>query len=111
MGPEQLGVARLAKDFRIGAVTRDVVVQGPATVATGETLSMVFSVSHGEHLGREDLSGTTWTPIRIIFVRDDRVGVDERFADVRHLLQISGIPGKNYIKNLQYFKLTHLKLY
>ncbi len=103
MGPKQLGVARLAKDFRVGAVTRDVVVQGPAAVATGEALSMVFSVSHGEHLGREDFSGTTWATVRIILVRQDCVGVDERSADVRHLLQISGIPGKKCMKNLQYF--------
>ena len=92
VGPEQLVVARLTKDFRVGSVTRDVVIQGPATVATGETFPMVFPVSHGEHLGREDLSGTTWAAVRIIFIRDDRVGVDEGFADVRHLLQVSGIP-------------------
>ena len=57
MGPEQLVVARLTKYLRVGTITRDVVVQGPATVATGETLAMIFAVPHGKHLGREDLSG------------------------------------------------------
>ena len=37
------------------------VIEGSFALAAGETLPMVFSVSHRKHFGRKNLAGTTRT--------------------------------------------------